>query len=121
MVLQFYVFMQLLNFQKNNSILYFLKGYVDKFLQGFEQEFILHTRIYFQLFTFLFAIFLKGAVDKYLYRICREKGLNKGLYKGLNKGLNKGLFCIQEFFFNFSHFYSRFFKGVCRQIFIQDL
>jgi hypothetical protein len=51
------VFMQLLNFQKNNSILYFLKGYVDKFLQGFEQEFILHTRIYFQLFTFLFAIF----------------------------------------------------------------
>jgi hypothetical protein len=57
--------MQLLNIQKNSSILYvftyFLKGYVDKFLQ----EYILHTK-YFFTFQIFIGNFLKGYVDKFL-------------------------------------------------------
>jgi hypothetical protein len=87
----------------------FEQGFVQGFEQGFEQEYILHTRIYFQLFRFFIGDFLKGSVDKYLYRICREKNLINGLYKGLYKVLYKNIFCIQNIFSTFQIFYSMVF------------
>jgi hypothetical protein len=81
-------------------IVNFLKGSVDKFLyricrekrfvqgfvQGFEQGFVqgFFTRIYFayknifSTFHIFIGDFLKGSVDKYLYRICREKRFEQG-------------------------------------------
>jgi hypothetical protein len=120
--------MHFLNFQKNSSILDFFRFFTPLRIvnaqyattcslisadrvgdlnvqrcKGICRQ--IFTRIYFQLFRFLFYCgFFKG--------VCRQI---------FTRVLYKNIFCIQIYFFYFSDFYWEFFKRVCRQIFIQDL
>jgi hypothetical protein len=107
--------MQLLNIQKNSSILYFFKGVCRQIFTRVPRIYFAY-KIFFLLFRFLFGNFLKGYVDKFLYRICREKRFEQGFVQGFVQGFMQG-FSTRIYFqtlhiiyiFNFSDFYSMVF------------